>query len=224
MNWEIFHSDPRVVSAFSAYRNFVLGIATHYAGSRLMEQLDLSALGDDLRLSISNDFPEAVTTVRTVGELRNAVKTGEYGQLCLRQATVQLCTAFEVFFDTVSEIYGISVSRSDCVSATYRAISASPIALGNRTIMQIRKLHNQLSIQSVLNKDEVLVKLTAIIEARNCIVHSAAVVSDEKKVERLKAYAIHQNVGDLLQFKDNLFDDFLHYMGIHIVAFVKGLP
>jgi len=72
MNWEITHHDPRVVSAFSAYRNFVLGIATHCSGSRLIEQLDLSALGDDLRLSISDDFPEAVTTIRTVGNLRLA--------------------------------------------------------------------------------------------------------------------------------------------------------
>lgn len=224
MNWEISHHDPRVMSAFSAYRNFVLGVATHYAGSRLMEKLDLSALGDDLRLSISDDFPEAVTTIRTVGDLRNAVKTGEYGQLCLRQATVQLCTAFEVFFETVSEIYGIAVSRSDCVSATYRVISTSPLTLGNRAIMQIRKLHDKLSIQSVLNEDEVLVKLTAIIEARNCIVHSAALVSDAKTVERLKAYAIHHSVGESLQLKDNLLDDFLHYMGIHMVAFVKRLP
>jgi hypothetical protein len=224
MNWEISHPDPRVVSAFSAYRSFVLGIATQYAGSRLMEQLDLSALGDDLCLSVSDDFPEAVTTIRTVGDLRNAMKTGEYGQLCLRQATVQLCTAFEVFFDTVSEIYGISVGRSDCVSATYRVISAFPIALGNKAIMQIRKLHNQLFIQSVLNEDEVFVKLAAIIEARNCIVHSAAIVSDAKTVERLRAYAIHHSVGESLQLKDNLFDDFLHYMGIHITAFVKRLP
>lgn len=224
MNWEITHPNPRVASAFSAYRSFVLGIATHYAGSRLMEKLDLSALGDDLRLSISDDFPETVTTIRTVGYLRHAIRTGEYGQLCLRQATVQLCTSFEVFFDTISEIYGVSVGRSDCVSATYRLISSFPIRLGNKAIMQIRKLHSQLSIQSVLNEDEVLVKLTAIIEARNCIVHSAAVVSEAKTVERLRAYAINHCVGDSLHLKDNLLDDFLHYMGIHIVAFVKRLP
>ena len=87
-----------------------------------------------------------------------------------------------------------------------------------------RAITNQLFIQSVLNEDEVFVKLAAIIEARNCIVHSAAVVSDAKTVERLRAYAIHHSVGESLQLKDNLFDDFLHYMGIHITAFVKRLP
>lgn len=224
MNWEVSHQNPDVAAAFAAYRSFVLGIATHYAGSRLMEQLDLSSLGNTLRLSISDDFPEALTTIRTVGDLRQSMTCGEYGQLCLRLATVQLCTAFEIFFDTISDIYGISVNNRDAVSASYHVIAASPITLGNKAIMQIRKLHNQLSIQSVLNNDEVLVKLTAIIEARNCIVHSASVVSDVNKVLKLSAYAIRHSVGDTLHLKDNLFDDFLHYMGIHIVAFVKRLP
>lgn len=175
-------------------------------------------------MAISDDFPEVLTTIRTVGDLRKSMSSGEYGQLCLRQATVQLCTAFEVFFDTVSKIYGVSENSLNVVEASYALISASPIKLGNKTIKQIRKLHDQLSIHSVLNNDEVLVKLTAIVEARNCIVHSAGVVSDANKVLRLSAYAIRHNVGDQLHFPANLFDDFLHYMGIHIVAFVKRLP
>lgn len=165
MNWEITHHNPSVAAAFSAYRSFVLSVATQYAGSRLMEQLDLSSVGDDLPLAISDDFPEVITTIRTVGDLRKSIRGGEYGQLCLRQATVQLCTAFEVFFDTVSDIYGVSEnSLKKNVKATYSVISASPIELGNRAIKQIRKLHERLSIQSVLNNDEVLVKLTAIVE------------------------------------------------------------
>lgn len=224
MNWELNHHNPAVAAAFTAYRGFVLNIATHYAGSRLMEHLDLSSLGDDLHLAISDDFPEFITTIRTVGDLRNYISSGEYSQLCSRQATVQLCTAFELFFDTISEIYGISDSSLNVVNATYNVASASPITLGNRAIKQIRKLHDQLSIQSVLNNDEVLVKLTAIVEARNCIVHSAGVVPDANKVLRLSAYALRHNIGDQLHLPNNLLDDFLHYMGIHIMAFVKRLP
>lgn len=224
MNWEVTHHNPAVIAAFNAYRSFVLSVATQYAGSRLMEQLDLSSLGDDLPLAISDDFPEVITTIRTVGDLRRSMSSGEYGQLCLRQATVQLCTAFEVFFDTISEIYNISESSLNAVDAIYNVISTSPIRLGNKAIKQIRKLHERLSIQSVLNNDEVLVKLTAIVEARNCIVHFAGVVPDANKVLRLSAYAIRHNVGNHLHLPDNLLDDFLHYMGIHIVAFVKRLP
>lgn len=213
MDWEITHRDPRVASAFAAYRDFVLGVATHYAGSRLMEQLDLSPLGDDLRLSISDDFPDGLTTIRSVRDLRNSIETGEYGQLCLRLAIVQLCTAFEVFFDAVADIHGIPASRGDSVSATCHRVSASPLVLGNRAIVQIRKLHRRLAIRSVLDNDEVLVKLTAIIEVRNCIVHSAAVVADDRTALRLRAYAIDHAVGEMLHLADNLLDDFLHYMG-----------
>lgn len=224
MNWEATHHNPAVAAAFIAYRSFVLSVATQYAGSRLMEQLDLTSVGDDLPLAISDDFPEVITTIRTVGDLRKSMSSGEYGQLCLRQATVQLCTAFEVFFDTISDIYGIQESSLKVVDATYAATTTSPIRLGNRTIKQIRKLHEQLSIQSVLNNDEVLVKITAIIEARNCIVHYAGAVPDNNKVLRLSAYAIRHSINDQLHLADNLLDDFLHYMGIHIVAFVKKLP
>ena len=225
MNWDAPHDDPRVESAYAAYRNYVLSVATHYAGTRLLEHFDTSSLGEDVGLAISDNFSEGLTTIRTVGELKNSIATGEYGQLCLRLAVVNLCTAFEVLFDSISEIYSVSVKSSgDSVSASYHRVSTSPEKLGNKTIMQIRKLHTKLSFDSVLNADEALMKLNAIIEARNCIVHSGAKIQDEKPMRRLKAYAINHNVGETLHLPDNLLDDFLHYMGIHVVGFIKKLP
>ena len=130
-----------------------------------------------------------------------------------------------MLFDSISEIYSVSVKApADCVSATYHRVSASPEVLGNKTIMQIRKLHTKLSFDSVLNIDEALMKLNAIIEARNCIVHSGARIQDEKPMRRLKAYAINHSIGETLHLPDNLLDDFLHYMGIHVVSFIKKLP
>ncbi|WP_145928677.1 hypothetical protein OH491_01445 [Termitidicoccus mucosus] len=224
MNWEVTHKNPKVVAAFTAYKTFVLDIATHYAGSRLIEHLDISSLGDESQLAISDNYPEPVTTIRTIGELRKSFDSGEYSQLCLRQATIQLCTAFEVFFNSISEIYGISDNSLELVQVTYKRISTSPIKLGNKTIKQIRKLHKELSFESALNYDEVLAKITSIIETRNCIVHSAGIVPDAGKLIRLSAYAMHHKIGDQLFIPSNSLDDFLHYMGIHIIGFVKNLP
>lgn len=225
MNWDAPHHDPRVELIYGSYKTYVLSVATHYAGSRLLEHFDISSLDKDTCLAISNNFPEGLTTIRTVGELRDSIATGEYGQLCLRLAVVNLCTAFEVLFDSISAIYSISVKApADGVSATYHRVSASPEILGNKTIMQIRKLHTKHSFWSVLNADEALMKLNAIIEARNCIVHSAAQIQDEKLIRRLKAYAIYHSIGETLHLPDNLLDDFLHYMGIHVVGFIKKLP
>ena len=96
--------------------------------------------------------------------------------------------------------------------------------LGNKTIKQIRKLHQVLKINSVLNRDEVLVKLSAIIEVRNCITHSAGKVLSQRTVARLRNYAIHHEVGETIELRNNILDDFLHYMVIHILGFLNEIP
>lgn len=223
MDWNVSISNPQVAAVYDAYKNFVMNVATHYAGSRLMEHVEIDRLEHDSELALSNDFSDGFTTIRTVADLVKSMQSGEYGQLCLRLATVQLCTAFEVFFDAISKIYSV-VEGNSPISVTYKAFSPDPILLGNKAIKQIRKLHNNLGIWSVINNDEVLVKITAIIEVRNCIIHSGGRVKEPKVAERLKAYAIHHKVDDVVILRDNILDDFLHYMAIHIVALVKKLP
>src|SRR6218665_2273147 len=85
--------NPQVVAAFNDYRSYLLRIATLYAGARLIEALDLSALGEIFKLAISDDFPETATTIRTVPHLNPNFVSREYGQLALGLATIQLCTA-----------------------------------------------------------------------------------------------------------------------------------
>jgi hypothetical protein len=224
MDWNVPIRNEEVTTAYSAYKEFVLGVATHYAGSRLLETLDLEGLGSDVEIALSDNFGDYFTTIRNVGDLDQSVKAGHYAQLSLRFATIQLCTAFEVLFDSVSRTYGVSVHKEPDVAATYRTLSNAPILLGNKTIKQIRKLHCMLGVDSVLNYDEVLVKLTAIIEVRNCFVHSAGKVPNERIGTRLKAYAIQQSVGEPIRLSDNHFDDFLHYMLLHVRAFMKVIP
>lgn len=225
MDWSTSNTDARVQEAFNAYRHFVLDVATQYGGAKLLERLDLSSLGDDEELPLSQNFPMGFTTVRTIGELRNAIEQGVYGQICIRMATIQLCTAFEILFDALAALYSLKINnQTDQVQATYKKISSLPITLGSRAIMQIRKLHTKLGVDTVANEDEVLVKLTAIIELRNCIVHSAAVVSDSKKSLRLRAYGFNHQVGDTLSFGDDILDDFLHFMASHARVLVDNLP
>ena len=225
MDWDITIANPRVSTAFGAYHAFVMNVATHYAGSRLLEQLDLAKLGSDSQLALSNNFSAGYTTIRTVGELERCVRSGDYGQLALRLATIQLCTAFEAFFDDVCDIYGVTILKSEpAVLASYRVASVVPFELGNKTIKQIRKLHVALGVNSRLNDDEVLVRLSAIIEVRNCIIHCLGKVTDKRSIERLKAYALRYNLGDSIELHDNHLDDFLHYMAIHVGLFVKCAP
>jgi hypothetical protein len=224
MDWNIPISNDEVAAAYNTYKDFVLGVATHYAGSRLLEMLDLAELGSDTEIALSDNFDDYFTTIRNLGELDQSVKTGHYGQLSLRFATIQLCSAFEVLFDSMSRIYGVSVNNEPDVAAMYGTLSSTPILLGNKTIKQIRKLHRKFGVDSVLNYDEVLVKLTAIIEVRNCFIHSAGKVSSEKVATRLRAYAIRHTVGELIQLNHNHFDDFLHYMLIHVRSFMKITP
>ncbi|MCX4141124.1 hypothetical protein M0D68_23225 [Paraburkholderia sp. SEWSISQ10-3 4] len=224
MDWNVSIRNEEVAPAYSTYRDFVLGVATHYAGSRLLEALDLEGLGSDIEIGLSNDFDGYFTTIRNVGDLDQSVRTGYYGQLSLRFATIQLCTAFEVLFDSVSRTYGVSVHNEPEVEATYPTLSNAPILMGNKTIKQIRKLHRMLGLDSVLNYDEVLVKLTSIIEVRNCFVHSAGKVPNERVRTRLIAYAIRYDVGEPIRLTVNHFDDFLHYMLIHVQAFMRAIP
>lgn len=220
MNWTPKTTDPAILAALSDYRDFVMRIATIYAGTRLIESIDISALDRTTKLAISDDFSEGMTTIRTVEQLSDSIRCGEYGQLALGLGVIQLCTAFEIFFDTVAGSHGVSVSQADSFEATHWCVDGA-VKIGNKTLMQVRKLHLALRIDSPINSDEVLIKLAAIIEARNCFTHSGGIVRSEKAKARLWAYRISSALGEPLKLKDNDLDDFLHYMAINTMAFVN---
>lgn len=227
MKWNSSGTNANVVNAFNDYKDFILRIATLYAGTRLIEAVDLWELGESFELAISDDFDKGMTTIRTVGDLESSIKSGEYGQLALGLATIQLCTAFEILLDRIADVYGISVSQSDAFEVSYRPTGGAPVQtvkLGNKALMQIRKLHVKTGVDCPLNSDDALLKLAAIIEARNCFTHAGGVVQTLKVKDRLWAYRISSNVGQPLQLKDNHLDDFLHYMAIHVLAFVNRAP
>ena len=75
-----------------------------------------------------------------------------------------------------------------------------------------------------LVEDGPLLKLAAIIEARNCLTHAGGIVQQEKQRLRLKIYGIASEIGKPLMLDDNLFDDFLQYMASHALAFVTFVP
>jgi len=119
-----------------------------------------------------------MTTVRTIAQLTDSIRTGEYGQLAVGLAVIQLCTAFEIFFDNAAAAYGISVTSSDAFYVTH---NTTAIKLGNKALMQIRKIHNTHGMKSPIGTDDTLIKLAAIIEARNCFTHSGGIVSTQKE-------------------------------------------
>ncbi|HKW84424.1 MAG TPA: hypothetical protein VJN68_11795 [Burkholderiaceae bacterium] len=227
MNWTPTGTNPLIVEAFDNYRSFLLRIATLYAGARLIEAVDLSALGDSFALAISDDLPEGATTVRTVGELKQSIQSREYGQLALALGTIQLCTAFEILLERISAIYGVEVDSTDRFDVSHTPVAGAPpviVTLGNRALMQINKLHQQLSVSSPLNRPDTLLKLAAIVEARNCFTHAGGIVQKLKQKERLWAYRIPAEVGQPLVLKDNALDDFLHFMALNALAFVDRAP
>lgn len=227
MNWTPTGKNPQVVEAFNNYSSFLLRVATLYAGARLIEAVDLSGLGDSFKLAISDDFPEEATTVRTVADLRRSIDSQEYGQLALALGTIQLCTAFEVLFDRIADIYGVAVSSSDAFEVMHRPLhGAAPVSitLGNKALMQIRKLHQVLTVKSPCNDDGTLLKLAGIIEARNCFTHGGGIVRKSKQQERLMLYWIQSELDKPLVLKDNALDDFLHYMAMNALAFVNRAP
>lgn len=105
-------------------------IATLYAGTRLVESIDLSLLDGSTNIAISDDFPEGMTTIRTIDQLSQSIQCGQYGQLALGLDVIQLCTAFEIFFDSVAIAYNISVSHADSFDATHHSVGGT-IKLGN---------------------------------------------------------------------------------------------
>ncbi|THF62783.1 hypothetical protein E6C76_16040 [Pseudothauera nasutitermitis] len=223
MDWKPKTTNPAILTALSDYRDFLMRIATLYAGTRLVELIDLFALGGETKIAISDDFPEGMTTIRTVDQLSKSIQCGEYGQLALGLGVIQLCTAFEIFFDSAASSHGVAVSQADSFDATHHSIGGT-VKLGNKTLMQIRKLHLSLGVNSPMNSDEVLIKLASIIEARNCFTHAGGLVKTLKAKERLWAYRIPSTVGQPLKLKDNHLDDFLHYMAINTLAFVNNVP
>ncbi|RDT03580.1 hypothetical protein DWU95_10925 [Burkholderia contaminans] len=222
MDWNIPIANQEVATAYGSFKDYVLGVATHFAGSRLLEALDLTPLESETKIALSNDFADYFTTIRNVGDLVQSIESGYYSQLSLRLATIQLCTAFEVLFDSITRTYGVTADNEPAIEAPYGG--AAPIQLGNKTIRQIRKLHRVLEIDTVLTDDDCLLKLSAIIELRNCFIHSGGRVPNEGKQVRLSVYGISAEVGESVHLKRNHFDDFLHYVIIHVQAFVRFLP
>ena len=53
MKWDIRTANIEVRNIFGAYKDFVMDIATHYAGTRLIEHVDLSELSPNIKLALS---------------------------------------------------------------------------------------------------------------------------------------------------------------------------
>ncbi|HDR9254028.1 hypothetical protein [Burkholderia vietnamiensis] len=94
-----------------------------------------------------------------MGELARSIELGDCSQ------------RLEVFLDSIARTCGIAVERERPVEVDDGG--PAPIRLGNKTTKQMRKRRHVLAIDTVLNYGEVLVKLSAISEARNRMVHSA---------------------------------------------------
>lgn len=223
MNWDTRGTNQTVVGAFNDYKDLLFQVATLYAGTKLIESFDLSTSDRDEQLAISNDFSERMTTIRTVGQLADFIESGVYGQMALNLATLQLCTAFEIFFDRVAEHYSITVTKADAIDIDHYLVGGKT-TLGNKALKQIRKIHGVKAIDSVLNENEVLLKIAAIIEVRNCFTHAGGIVTTEMAKRRLWAYRIPCTVGSPLVLEENHLDNFLHYMAMNVLAFVNRAP
>jgi hypothetical protein len=225
MLWDLETTNKVVLDAFSAYKQFVHALATHQSGVNLLEEVDLSPLGKNFPLKLSTDFDEGATTTKSIKELQTLVQNGAFSQLSLRLATVQLCTAYEVLFDSVADAYSVSIPKNEpAIEVVDPRVSKLPIKLGNKTIKQIFFICELHKIVSPMNTDDTLAKIAAIIEIRNCIVHGGGKVGSEKSATLLRAYAINCKVGEMIVLKKNHFDNFLHFMAINARAMLKNVP
>lgn len=221
MNWEINCSNKKVENAFKDYRELITKISTLYAANRLFQSFNFDETNRNTAIPVSRDFDQACTTTHTVQDLETSISTGDFAQLTSSLGIIQLCTAFEIFLNTVAKAYNISVSGSDQFCIKHHCIPDGEMKVGNRSLKIIRKIHNQMSIDSRLNDDEVLAKLVSIIEVRNCLIHADGMIQSVNSSDRLKHYRMTFDVGEKLVLEPNVFDNILHYMLIHIRAFTN---
>lgn len=69
-----------------------------------------------------------LTTVRTVGELREQIRNGAYDQQALRALVLHLCSALEVLAHEIATVYSINVDAAPTIDALCARASRAQVA------------------------------------------------------------------------------------------------
>jgi len=214
----------RIKSIFQIYQKYMEDIATHYACCTILTMVDTSQLPRDLEFYLRPGPDGVFFGRRTISELETLIQTGTHFELTAQQSIVQMCTAFEELLTSLVEAYKVREPKNAIpLKLSHRHLPTSELTTRNKSVLLVRSLHSQLKVNSALNWDETLMKIIAIIETRNCIVHSAAVVTDIASATRLRNYGFRISPGEKLIFKEKIFDDMWQYFHIHTESLQRVL-
>lgn len=195
-------------------------LATFYlaadASAKLIANTKLPS-GYALEMRMSNDFPSVATTVRQGDDVLALYHRGDYERLNAYQATVSLCSLFEVFVARVGETLGVSARKSISIGSWRR--KGSPVEIRNQTLCLVRSIHEEFDIDSQLNEDEALCWIYNFFLLRNIVVHEGGIL-DAQKRSRLVAGWAHHPLDQHLKISGNHIDDMVHYLRSHARAFL----
>ena len=220
MDWSIEHENKDVEAAYAAFLSLINNISIQYAGNSVLQSIDFPKSLLEQKVALSSTFFDELTTIITFKDIEGLIKTGQYNQIALEMATVQLIAGFEHLLQRYKSIYQTSSNTTVFTESIF-----GKTVTRNETLMIIDSLHNDLEMDSVVKSDRsVYPRLLSIIEVRNCIVHSQGIVDSPTSKEKLKPYYSSIEVGEKILLTSELYDDFLHYIRSHMRSLAAALP
>lgn len=198
----------------------ILDLATFYlaagASAKLIANTELPS-GYALEMRMSDDYPSVATTIRQGDDVLALYHRGEYERLNAYQATVALCSLFEVFTARLGETLGVRARRSVSIVSSRR--SGGPVEIRNQTLCLVRSIHEAFDIDSQLNKDEALCWIYNFFLLRNIVVHEGGILDAQKRSRLVARWARHP-LDQHLEISGNHIDDMVHYLRSHVRAFL----
>lgn len=201
----------------------VENVLTYYLACTAFDQHTVFVVNDpaSMELRASDDFPDGYTSKRSLQDIDNLRKTGEFANLVRSHCIFSLITAFVDFFEDVRSLLNIPPE----VVKPHRQVK-----LYNGTIYKVRP--GSLKIAHYINDEYGLLgHMTDIhtttyidnfISLRHMYVHNRGRFSEDYRdfvVNRWKKL----KAGDRIVFGPNDFDDVLHFLVMNISGFVLSL-
>lgn len=209
-----------IEKACTQFKKNIDDISTLYLASEASAKLLATIqLPDNLdwEMRMSDNFHRSATTIRNTDDVLHLLSSGEYERLNAYQAVVSICSVFEEWAQSVSQL--ISAKKLKCVTIVSWRRKNKAISIENKTLCAISAVHKKFNLDSQLCKDEALCWIYNFFLIRNTVVHQGGILT-ENVHRRLVGTWSRKPIGQKLTILGNDIDDMVHFMKSNVGSFI----
>jgi hypothetical protein len=219
--WKVNIIDSRLLKIYEEFLFRANELLTFYLSCLLLDEYtEFNEIDLDKKLSASNNFHEAATSIRNISDIIYLINSGSFSQNYRRQTFIALMTAFN---DLLEEILDISnIKRGQIKKNIIIEYCTQKYCLNTAGAKIIYHLCKYYGIEPVIYHWQGITYTNNLFNIRNLFIHSKGIF-DEKYKEYLVGHWANMKHGDMVIIGPNQFDAVFWFICDHLKTFISSI-